>query len=172
MKLTSIERRWAQAILEAFAPASTPEGLAPREGEVDYLHAMITMANASTPRARLGLRFAFVMLALAPLWTFTAFATMAGLPVERRTALLARLLDSSIFLVRELTLLIKLQAAFALLATPSIRARSGYDGAPDHAASHAHPHPHPHPHSNATDAQPREPRKLLPTFRPSRSGAA
>lgn len=167
MKLTSIERRWAQATLEGFAPTSTREGLVPREGEVDYLHALARMARASTPRARIGLRFAFVMVAFAPIWTFTAFATMAGLPTERRAALLARLLDSSIFLVRELTLLLKLQAAFALMATPSVRARSGYDGAAA-APPHAHAHPHPHVH----EALAAEPRKLLPVLRPSRSGAA
>jgi hypothetical protein len=151
MKLTSFEHRWVRATLEGFAPASSscspnscsPDansveaGLVPREGEVDWSAAFLAIGRASNPRARLGLRFALWMVALSPLWFVflprapgsppPRAATLAGVPVGMRGAYLEALLSSEIFVVRELSTLIKVAAAFAFLGTPSVRARSGYD---------------------------------------------
>lgn len=127
MKLLAIEQRLIRATLEGFAPTTTEEGLVPLEGEVDYVKAFLSIANASTDRARIGIRAALWLVALAPLWTGFAFATMAGLPQARRAEVLDRMLNSPSFIPRELALLIKISAAFALLSTRSVRARSGYD---------------------------------------------
>ncbi len=127
MKLLKIERRFVQAVLEGYAPSTSTEGLVPLEGEVDYVTAFETIADASTDRARIGVRAGLWIIALAPLWLGVAFATMAGLPVQKRAAIIDRMLASNAFLVRELALLIKISAAFALMGTASVRARSNYD---------------------------------------------
>jgi hypothetical protein len=127
MKLIAIERRLARAVLEGFAPTTSTEGLVPLEGEVDYVTAFENIANASTDRARIGVRFALWLVALAPIWLGVALCTMAGLSIEKRAELLDRMLVSRAFIVRELALLIKLNAAFAMLSTRSVRARSNYD---------------------------------------------
>lgn len=134
--MTRWEHVWAVEVLAAFAPASESRvsqpprenaQLAPREGEVDYLRAFRRMIAGSTPLAALGLRFAVWMVALAPIWALGRFATFSGLGRAERTELLSRLLRHGSLVVRELALLLKLTAAFALLGTPSVRERSGYD---------------------------------------------
>jgi hypothetical protein len=124
--LSNLERRWAVALLSAFAPSGA-RGLAPREGEVDYLSTAQQMLRASTPLAAVALRAAVWMAALAPLWLWGRFKTVLDLDAASRTRLLTQLVSHRGFAVRELTMLLKLAAAMALLGTPSIRQRSGYD---------------------------------------------
>lgn len=124
--MMAFERRWARHLLAAFAPPEGP-GLAPLGGEVDYLAVLNRMRREATPLAALGLRAAIWMAALAPLWLWGKLATVTRLASERRTQLLRELLAHRAFAVRELALLLKLSAAMALLGTPSVRARSGYD---------------------------------------------
>jgi hypothetical protein len=157
--MTRWEHIWAVDVLAAFAPASEARNgashppraisqLTPREGEVDYLRAFHRMHAGSTPLAGLGLRFALWMVALAPVWLLGRCATFSKLARAERTELLSRLLRHTSLIVRELALLLKLTAAFALLGTPSVRERSGYDK-PQAAASVA-----------------REARRALPVYTP------
>jgi hypothetical protein len=85
------------------------------------------MQRGVTPLASLGLRLALWMVVLSPLWLLGRFATFSRLALRERTELLARLLRHTSGGVRELSLLLKFTAAVALLGTPSVRARSGYD---------------------------------------------
>jgi hypothetical protein len=124
--MMAFERRWARHLLAAFAPQGGP-GLCPVEGEVDYTGALARMMREATPLAALGLRFAVWMAALAPLWLWGRLSTISKLAGERRSQLLRELLAHRAFAVRELSLLLKLSAAMALLGTSSVRARSGYD---------------------------------------------
>lgn len=122
----SFERRWAQAILEAYAPPSGP-GLAPRPGEVDYLGTLDRMVGYSGGRGRAGFRAALWLVALSPMWSLRGFGSIVRLGLEARTTLLSELMKHRVHPVRELTNLLKVVAAFAMLSTPSVRARSGYD---------------------------------------------
>lgn len=124
--MMAFERRWARLLLSAFAPSDGP-GLAPLQGEVDYLGTLARMRREATPLAALGLRIAIWIAALAPLWLWGKLTTISKLAVERRIDLLRELLAHRAFVVRELATLLKLSAAMALLGTPSVRARSGYD---------------------------------------------
>lgn len=124
--MLSFERRWARQLLGAFAPGGGP-GLAPIEGEVDYVGALGRMMRGATPLAALGMRLALWLVALAPFWLWGRLTTVTRLAADRRTELLCQLLCHRAFAVRELTLLLKLCAAMALLGTPTVRARSGYD---------------------------------------------
>lgn len=137
--MTRWEHDWAIEVLAAFAPASTttrrsisaapsPDSrLTPHEGEVDYLRVYRRLLAGSTPLAALGLRFALWMVALAPVWLLGRFMTFSTLARAERTELLSRLLRHTSLVVRELSLLLKFAAAVALLGTPSVRERSGYD---------------------------------------------
>lgn len=124
--MTRFEERWADNVLRAFIEP-TSSGLITRDNEVDYLACMRQMRAASTRLAAFGLRIATWIVALAPLWLWGTFATVSGIPSERRTRLLNELLTHRSMIVRELTLLLKLTASMALLGTASVRARSGYD---------------------------------------------
>ncbi|MFW5924596.1 MAG: hypothetical protein ACOCV4_00410 [Myxococcota bacterium] len=126
MRMLAFERRWAQALLEAFAPPGGA-GLAPEAGEVDYVGGFERMNDAFTARAALGLRAALWIGALAPLWMWGRPSRVTTMPLERRTRLVAEICEHRIFLVRELAFLLKTAASFALLGTPSVRARSNYD---------------------------------------------
>ena len=124
--MMAFEKRWARHLLAAFAPPEGP-GLAPAPGEVDYLGVLARMVRGASPWAALGLRLAIWIAALAPLWLWGKVTTISKLAAERRTQLLRELLGHRAFVVRELTLLLKLSASMALLGTPTVRARSGYD---------------------------------------------
>lgn len=124
--MLSFERQWAIAVLEGFAPVEGP-GLAPREGEVDYLTTIQKMMRASTAKAAFGLRVALWIVAFSPVWLFGRLRTVGALSREHRAELLGRLLAHRNFLVRELTLLLKLSACMAMFARPALRARSRYD---------------------------------------------
>jgi len=125
--MLAIEKRWATSILEAFAPSGPTDGLAPDPGEVDYARTIGAMARAASARAALGLRLAIFLVALAPIWLWGRLTIAPRLAIDERTELLRELLAHPSFVVRELTTLLKLAAAFALLGTSTVRARSGYD---------------------------------------------
>jgi hypothetical protein len=122
------EIRWAEAILEAYAPSDGP-GLAPTPGEVDYLGWFLSMRTRAPFLAALGLRLAVWIIALSPIWHTRRLRTFGSLALGERAALLDRLLNHGWFAVRELTLLMKIQASMSLLGTATVRARSGYDRA-------------------------------------------
>jgi hypothetical protein len=124
--MTRVEQTWIADVLTAFTLDGAP-GLCPAPGEVDYLRTFSRMRRGSTALAALGLRLAVWMVALAPLWLLGRVATFSKLARRDRSELLGRLLSHQNLVVRELTLLLKLTAAMALLGTVSIRARSGYD---------------------------------------------
>jgi hypothetical protein len=131
--MTRWELSWAVDVLAAFAPSSTEgraaarRALTPQDGEVDYLRTWRRMVRGSTPMAALGMRVGLWMVAFAPIWLMGRFTTFSELARAERTELLSRLLRHTSVLVRELALLLKFSAAVALLGTPSVRARSGYD---------------------------------------------
>lgn len=124
--MLAIERRWAAAVLEGFAPVGGP-GLSPREGEVDYLTTITQMMRASTAMAAFGLRLGLWIAAFAPVFVLGKLKTMRSLTREARAEVLEKLLAHRLYLVRELTLLLKLGACMAMFARPSLRERSGYD---------------------------------------------
>lgn len=124
--MLAMEQRWAVAVLEGFAPVGGP-GLAPQEGEVDYLTTMRKMMHASTGLAAFGLRLGLWLATFAPVFVLGKLKTMASLSRERRAELLEKLLSHRLYLIRELTLLLKLAACMAMFARPALRERSGYD---------------------------------------------
>jgi hypothetical protein len=126
----AFERRWAHSILEAYAPYDTPSGLAPQRGEVDYVRTLTRIMAASQQRAALGLRVGIWIAVFAPIWLWGRLRLATSLAMEERARLLGQLLSHRFFLVRELALLLKLGASFALMGTAAVRARTRYDHRP------------------------------------------
>ncbi len=129
MKVTTREAAWLEAVGSAFAPEGDYRDghLVPKPGEVDYVRTFCTMNAPAGPKVRYGIRAALALIALSPLWHQRRLATIEELGAKERTALVEELSHHPLQLVRELTLLLKVQSAMALLGTPSLRSRSGYD---------------------------------------------
>jgi hypothetical protein len=124
--MTSFEQHWAADVLTAFIAPDAP-GLQPRAGEVDYLEAFRRMRRGSTALASFGMRLAVWVVAFAPVLLLGRLATFSRLGRREQTELLSRMLVHEHALIRELTTLLKMAAAMALLGTASVRARSAYD---------------------------------------------
>lgn len=121
--MLAFEKRWAGAILVAFAPVGeSPFG----PEDAPYLQTLERMISASNWRARAGLRLGLWLVTFAPLWLLGRLRLLPSLPLLERTALLDRLLSHSNFEARELTLLLKIAASLTVMGLPALRARSGY----------------------------------------------
>lgn len=126
MTFGRLEERWAEAMLASFAPQGFG-GLSPKVGEVDFRASLRRFCRRLSWRAFWGLRLAIWMVAASPIWLWRRARAFADLSVEERSHLLHELLSHRSSAIRGLTKLLKLQAALAIFATPSLRARSGYD---------------------------------------------
>jgi hypothetical protein len=118
--------RRANIVLASFAPEGEV-GLVPQPDEVDYSTTFATMLTHGTKLSRLGLTLALWIAWLSPLWLLFEPCTLGELEPTRRAEVLGRLLTHRWFAVRELTLLLKIGATLAMFASPTLRARSGYD---------------------------------------------
>ena len=124
--MTRLEQDWAAEVLTAFTLDGAP-GLNAAPGEVDYVGALRRMRRNSTKLAGVALRIAVWMVAFAPLLLYGRFRMFSRLARRDQSELLKRMLEHRHLVIRELTALLKLTAAMALLGTASVRARSGYD---------------------------------------------
>ena len=124
--MTRFEQHWAADVLMAFTAPGAP-GLQPRADEVDYLKTFRRMRRGSTALAAFGMRLAVWIVAFAPVLLLGRLATFSRLGRREQSELLSRMLVHKHALIRELTMLLKMAAAMALLGTASVRARSGYD---------------------------------------------
>lgn len=119
---------WMVAILEGFAPPENP-GVAPRDVSPDYARAIDVMRSASTPIASFGVYAAFVLAQICPLLLCGIPRLMTSLPVQRRAHVLDAMLSSHVFIIRELSMLLKIGASMALLGNAQLREQSHYDSA-------------------------------------------
>lgn len=135
--MLAFEKRWAKEVLGGFAPVGGP-GFAPRAGEVDYCDAVQRMMRATTRRAALGLRIGLWLAVLAPLWLLGRLETFGALSREKRSEVLRRLLSHRLYVVRELTMFLKMSACMALFSLPSLRQRAHYELSPSGGEAHHH----------------------------------
>jgi hypothetical protein len=121
MRLFAFEVRWAKAAFATIFPEGTalPHGIASLTPETGFAE---TIARAPLEQA-VGLRLSLWLVALAPVVFFLRPCSIAGLSPERREAVLERLLESSIYPVRQLALAFKAFAALLYYAgSPVARA--------------------------------------------------
>jgi hypothetical protein len=122
MKLTRLEHRWAQAALVAMFPGSRDEGFADIAG-MD-VHGYLVEVMRSLPfKARLGLRVAVWLVALAPLLVLRRLATISGLAPAEGERVVATLCASRSYGVRSLVMLLKTFGALLYAGDDRIRAR-------------------------------------------------
>jgi hypothetical protein len=122
MKLTRLEHRWAQATLVAMFPGSREDGFADISG-MD-VHGYLDEVMRSLPfKARLGLRVAVWLVALAPLLVLRRLATIRGLTPADGEHVLATLGASRWYGVRSLVMLLKTFGALLYAGDDRIRAR-------------------------------------------------
>jgi hypothetical protein len=122
MILSSLERRWAHAILDAMFPRDADDALP--EGIVDldvdgYLDDLLTSVPVVS---HLGMRAGFVAIAVSPPFTIYRLRTFTGLATEDRVRVLEKLYKSRIYHVRQLVVLVKTTGAMLYCAAPSARA--------------------------------------------------
>ena len=128
--LTPFEKRSAQIILSSFGPAlSKGTASEPHSPPIDYVHALTRMRRGARGRAAFGLRIALWMVLTSPLWMFKSPKLLTRVSEPVRENVLRALLLHRAYAVRELTMLLKLVASFALLGDGGVRAQTGYDPA-------------------------------------------
>jgi hypothetical protein len=122
MKLTRLEHRWAQAALVAMFPGSREDGFADI-GAMD-VHGYLVEVMRSLPfKARLGLRAAIWLVALAPLLVLGRLATIGDLARDEGERVVATLGASRWYSVRSLVMLLKTFGAMLYAGDDAIRAR-------------------------------------------------
>jgi hypothetical protein len=116
------ERRWAVAAMQAIFPGSSDLGLSDiRTMDVDgFLCELMTLVPV---RAALGVRLAAWLVAFAPLWVLSRFATIAQLTASDRERVMSSLMSSPSYAVRSLALILKTLGALLYLGDNRIRAQ-------------------------------------------------
>jgi hypothetical protein len=109
MRLFGFELTWATAAFGAVLPERTalPHGIV-RMNPAGFLAE--TIAGAPLVQS-VGLRLALWVVALAPLWLLRTPKTISGLVAEERELVLARLLASSVYPIRQLAFTFKALAS-------------------------------------------------------------
>ncbi|MCS6914944.1 MAG: hypothetical protein RMK29_11470 [Myxococcales bacterium] len=125
MNLTSWEQRWAAEVGAALLPPETLGGI---RRELDLGAALGERIRRGGRALALGLRLALWLVWLAPLWRQGRPLTFGALSPAEREALLEALLDSPIYAVRELVMLLKMFFCLAFLGDVEVLRRLGcYD---------------------------------------------
>ena len=122
MKLTRLEHRWAQATLVAMFPGSRDDGFADIAA-MDVRGFLDDLAHALPFKARLGLRAAIWLVALAPLVVLRRFSTITSLPPADGERVVATLCASRWYGVRSLVVLLKTFGCLLYAGDDAIRAR-------------------------------------------------
>jgi hypothetical protein len=122
MTLTQWESRWAEAAIGAIFPGSREDGFADIRG-MDVPGFLNRVVRSVPVRVAVGLRLAIWLVALAPLVVLHRFATIAGLALDEREAVVARLVASRAYAVRSLVMILKTMGALLYAADDSVRER-------------------------------------------------
>ena len=123
--MIELEKQFVDAVLGAFAVGGSP--IAPRPGEVDYVGTIETLVTHSNPVGRIGVYGALWLVATGPMWLWRRPETILALTPDDRARLVEELVNHEQFAVREMALLMKIQAGMAIMGTASVRARTDYD---------------------------------------------
>lgn len=123
--MIAIEKRWAEAVLSGFTAGGSGSAALPLE-DVDYPGAIASLVDHGNPISAVGVRLALLAMATAPAWHWGQPRTMVELEPAERVTLLTELLTHRTFAVRELAILMKIQAAMALYGSPAVRQASTY----------------------------------------------
>jgi hypothetical protein len=119
--LTRWETRWAVAALGAIFPKNAHDKIALGVADLDVEGYLRDLLGRVSLRVALGLHAAIWIVALAPLFVIGRWATIASLPPDARETVVARLSSSPIYVVRQLTMLLKTLGAILFTGEPAVR---------------------------------------------------
>jgi hypothetical protein len=122
MKLTRFENRWAEAAIGTIFPGSREDGFADIRA-MDVPGFLYKVMRTVPFQAAFGLRLAIWIVALAPLLVLGRFATIAGLALPEREAVVARLVASKAYAIRSLVMILKTMGALLYAGDDGVRAR-------------------------------------------------
>jgi hypothetical protein len=119
MKLFAFELAWASVAFDAVLPEhpALPHGIARLEPARPFAE----MVAAAPLEQALGLRLALWLVALAPLWLLRRPRTIATVSAGERQRVLALLLASPGYAVRQLALVFKATASMLYARSPEAR---------------------------------------------------
>lgn len=120
--LTRVEEGWARAALGAMFPGGAHPRLPHGAEAVDTVARFNEICESVPARVAFGLRAALWMIALAPVVVLLRLRTIAGLDAPAREKVVCALLASRVYLVRQLTLLLKAFGALFFVSSPEVRA--------------------------------------------------
>jgi hypothetical protein len=120
--LTRVENQWAEAAFGAIFPSNAHPELRTGICDLDVASFLVDLRSRVPYRAALGLRLGIWMVALAPLFVLHRLRTISGLDPRSREVVLAALLGSSIYPVRQLVMLLKAIGALLYGKAASVRA--------------------------------------------------
>jgi hypothetical protein len=105
--LTHVERRWAHATLDTLFPGPDRGALPLGIEEMDVDGFLDETFRRVPFEAALGLRAAFWVIALAPLFVLGKFATIASLHPTDRLRVVSRIGASPVYVLRSLVMMVK-----------------------------------------------------------------
>ena len=127
MRLTGIERKWLEAIMESLIPPGTVESISLSAADTksaEILEEMLCYLPAFTG---LGLRASIVFIEfMGPLFGLRRAARFSGLSAEQREQCLARMSKHDSYFVRQMVLLHKATACLGWGADGRVRDGLGY----------------------------------------------
>jgi hypothetical protein len=120
--LSRWELAWAGAAFAGLFPRGAHAELPLGADDVAIAPEIQSLLSAAPSRAVWGVRVAIVLCALAPIVLLGRLRTIAGLDAPAKTRVMATLLASSLYPVRQLALLLKMMGSFAFARAPEVRA--------------------------------------------------
>lgn len=120
-RLTGLERGFTAAVFDGIFPRGRDARLPQGAADGDMVSMFEDARDRVPPRVAMGLRVAVWIVALAPLLTIGKLATISGLVTSDRERVVSLLLGSNVYLVRQLTTLLKAFGALFFLTLPGVR---------------------------------------------------
>lgn len=121
-RLASFELAWTDAAFDAIYP-EPPRSLLPHGVASMHPARFFDDVLSTIPLEQsLGLRVTLWMVALAPLFTIRRLGTIASIGADDRVRVLTRLVTSSNYFVRQLTMSLKAMATLLYAKSESVRA--------------------------------------------------
>lgn len=125
MPFLSFERRWLLAVFDTLIPAGTPDALSLGARDVPLERFVEELERYAPARVVWGLRATLWVLILCPLFVLGRWRTFVGLEPDARLALLDKLRESDVYLVREIPLLFKMVGCLGFCGLPEVQAALG-----------------------------------------------
>lgn len=119
MSLTNLERTWARVALETMFPSSA-QGI-PGVDVIDGGASLDEACRDVPARVALGLRASVWLVTFAPIFVLFRFRTLPGLDDVTREKVVLSLLSNRVYVVRQLTLLLKAFGALLFVSAPGVR---------------------------------------------------